>query len=220
MQNFCRQIRCIMWNVEVAYSTRRDFLLFIRHLHIFTLGFAVVPRESKDCFCKTRSFMEDVKMPNSPFYPFSLFYCLRKGQIWHEFIKGLAKIKTGWKKRHVDNRGSYENDIFCEIGEFGKDSSKVWQKIKWGLLAVGDFHENGKLKELRKSKSWKMAIIRKWQILGEKGKFRQKWRVLPNKRVWPNIQIRWQKGASWQMAILRKFQIWQEFIGLAKIKTW
>ena len=25
--------------------------------------------------------------------------------------------------------GSYENDIFCEIGEFGKDSSKVWQKI-------------------------------------------------------------------------------------------
>ena len=43
---------------------------------------------------------------------------------------------------------SYGNDIFCEIGEFGKDSSKVWQKFKWdnlrGLLAAGNFHENDK----------------------------------------------------------------------------
>ena len=220
MQNFCRQIRCIMWNVEVAYSTRRDFLLFIRHLHIFPLGFAVVPRESSDCFCKTRSFMEDVKMPNSPFYPFSLFYCLRKGQIWHEFIKGLAKIKTGWKRGMSIIEGLTKMTYFAKLANLARIHQRSDKKIKWGLLAVGDFHENGKLKELRKSKSWKMAIIRKWQILGEKGKFRQKWRVLPNKRVWPNIQIRWQKGASWQMAILRKFQIWQEFIGLAKIKTW
>ena len=43
---------------------------------------------------------------------------LRKLQIWQEFI-GLAKIKTRWQKRHVDNCGFYENDKFCEIGEFG-----------------------------------------------------------------------------------------------------
>ena len=43
---------------------------------------------------------------------------LRKLQIWQEF-KGLAKIKTSWQKRHVDNCGFYENDKFCEIGEFG-----------------------------------------------------------------------------------------------------
>ena len=32
--NFWGQIRCIMGNVKVAYSTKRDFLLFISHLHI------------------------------------------------------------------------------------------------------------------------------------------------------------------------------------------
>ena len=46
---------------------------------------------------------------------FSLFYCLRKGQTW--------------QKRLVDNCGCYENHIFCENGEFGKDLSKVWQSI-------------------------------------------------------------------------------------------
>ena len=43
---------------------------------------------------------------------------IRKLQIWQEFIC-LAKIKTRWQKRHVDNCGFYENDKFCEIGEFG-----------------------------------------------------------------------------------------------------
>ena len=43
---------------------------------------------------------------------------LRKLQIWQEF-RGLPKIKTRWQKRHVDNCGFYENDKFCEIGEFG-----------------------------------------------------------------------------------------------------
>ena len=43
---------------------------------------------------------------------------LRKLQIWQWFI-GLAKIKPRWQKRHLDNCGSYENDKFCEIGEFG-----------------------------------------------------------------------------------------------------
>ena len=31
---FGGQIRCIMGNVGVAYSTKRDFSLYIRHLHI------------------------------------------------------------------------------------------------------------------------------------------------------------------------------------------
>ena len=31
---FGGQIRCIMGNLEVAYSTNRDILLYIRHLHI------------------------------------------------------------------------------------------------------------------------------------------------------------------------------------------
>ena len=86
MQNFEGQIRCIMGNVEVAYSRKRDFLVYIRHLHIshntpcfcppkffhnpctfFPLGITVVPREIKDCLCKTRSIMEDVKIANYPF---------------------------------------------------------------------------------------------------------------------------------------------------------
>jgi len=72
----------------------------------------------------------------------------------------------------------------------------------------------------QRGKSWQTVITRKWQILGEKGKFRQKWRVCRKvTEASANIQIRWQKVASWQMAILRKLQIWQEFIGLAKIKT-
>ena len=32
----------------------------------------------------------------------------------------FGKFKTRWQKRHVDNCGFYENDIFCEIGEFCK----------------------------------------------------------------------------------------------------
>ena len=43
---------------------------------------------------------------------------LRKLQIWQEFI-GLGKIKTRRQKRHVDNCGFYENDKFCQIGQFG-----------------------------------------------------------------------------------------------------
>ena len=85
MQNFGGQIWCIMGYVEVAYSRKRDFLLFIRHFHIshntpclppilfhnrctfFPLCITVVPREIKDCLCKTRSIMEGVKMASSPF---------------------------------------------------------------------------------------------------------------------------------------------------------
>ena len=34
---------------------------------LFPLGITVVPREIKDCVCKTRSIMEDVKIANYPF---------------------------------------------------------------------------------------------------------------------------------------------------------
>ena len=84
MQNFGRRIRCIMGNVEVAYSTKRESaictfpitrLVCARHpspkfFHnpctLFPLGITFVPREIKDCLCKTRSFMEDVKIANYP----------------------------------------------------------------------------------------------------------------------------------------------------------
>ena len=76
-----------MGNVEVAYSTKRAFYSSsaictspIKRLVsppppnfsvilalCFPLGITVVPREIKDCLCKTRSIMEDVKMANSPF---------------------------------------------------------------------------------------------------------------------------------------------------------
>ena len=47
MQNFGGQIRCIMGNVEVAYSTKRDFLVYIRHLHI---------SHNTPCFCLPPNF--------------------------------------------------------------------------------------------------------------------------------------------------------------------
>ena len=72
----------------------------------------------------------------------------------------------------------------------------------------------------QRGKSWQTAIIRKWQILGEKGKFRQRWRVCQNViEASAKYSNKITKVASWQMTILRKLQIWQEFIGLAKIKT-
>ena len=66
-----------------------------------------------------------------------------------------------------------------------------------------------------------MAIIRKWQILVEKGQFRPKWQVCHQAlaKYWNKMT----KGASSQMAVLRKlqilrnWQIWQGFVkGLAK----
>ena len=72
----------------------------------------------------------------------------------------------------------------------------------------------------QRGKSWQTAIIRKWQILGEKGKFRQRWRVCQKViEASAKYSNKITKVASWQMTILRKLQIWQEFIGLAKIKT-
>ena len=60
----------------------------------------------------------------------------------------LAKIKTRWQKRHVDNCGLYENDIFCETGEFGKDwHNEITKQAYWQLTIFA-----------------KMANLRKWGI--------------------------------------------------------
>ena len=67
----------------------------------------------------------------------------------------------------------------------------------------------------QRGKSWQTAIIRKWQILGEKGKFRQRWRVCQKViEASAKYSNKITKVASWQMTILRKLQIWQEFIVL------
>ena len=87
----------------------------------------------------------------------SVMWVLQKWQIWQEFIEGLVKIKTRQQNRHVDNCGLYENDKCCKVGkdsskvcencllmisnfynnnnlcengEFGKNLSKVWQKLR------------------------------------------------------------------------------------------
>ena len=104
---------------------------------------------------------------------------LRKWQIWKQFISGLAKIRTRWQKRHVDNCGLYENDIFYETYR------RIWQGLRqWDnktvILTVGDFHKNGKCGKMG---NW--ARIHPWSgktsnevtkrgIL-TKDKFRQTW---------------------------------------------
>ena len=69
-------------------------------------------------------------------------------------------------------------------------------------------------------KSWQTAIIRKWQIWGEKGKFRQKWRVC-QKVIDASAKYsnKMTKRGILTNGDFTKLQIWQEFIGLAKIKT-
>ena len=122
-----------------------------------------------------------------------------------------------------------ELTYFAKLANLAGIHQRSGKKIKWdnkrGLLAAGSFHENGKNpSKVLQNLKWGDkegnigAIIRKWQILeenfGENGEYAKK-----SSRLLPSIQIRWQKVASWKMAILRKLQIWQEFIGLAKIKT-
>ena len=95
---------------------------------LFPLGIKVVPREIKDCLCKKINKVYYGRCENSELslLAFPLFYWKRANlaRIYKIFIT-LTLIKTWWKKRHADNCGSYENDIFCEIGKFGKDSSKI-----------------------------------------------------------------------------------------------
>ena len=57
--------------------------------------------------------------------------------------------------------GFYENAIFCEINEFLENPSKVWQNLN----------------ETTKKASSSNSGYKKMANLGDKGKFRQKWRV-------------------------------------------
>ena len=132
--------------------------------------------------------------------------------------------------RHVDNCGSCENNI-CEISEFARihqglakhlneTTKEVYRQLaiftkmaNWRKWGTGQESIKGLVKpqmRWQRGKSWQMAIIRKWQILVEQGKFRQKWRVCQKfmKGILPNIQIRCQKNQQyWQLAISRNWQI-------------
>ena len=100
----------------------------------------------------------------------------------------------------------------------------MWVLRKWSVAKVANLariHQRSGKKfkwDNKRGKSWQTPIIRKRQILGENVRKNGEY-AKNSSRVWPNIQIRWQKGASWPMGILRKLQVWQEFIGLAKSKT-
>ena len=156
MQNFLGKIRRILGNVdvEVAYTKKSDFLLFIRHFHIshnmpslprplplpnFSMTLALYfpwvlqsfQEKLKTAYAKQGLLWKMWKWRIIPvsFFTFLLFTKRANLTRIYKIFITLTLIKTGWKKRHVDDRGSYENDIFCEIGEFGKDSSRVWEKI-------------------------------------------------------------------------------------------
>ena len=68
-----------------------------------------------------------------------------------KFGKNLFKVwqkfggKTRWQKRHVDNCGLYENDIFCETGEFGKDwDNETTKQLYWQLAIFTKMANLGK----------------------------------------------------------------------------
>ena len=142
----------------------------------------------------------------------------------------MAKIKTRWEKRHVDNCGFYENDIFCEISEFGKDCDNETTKQAYWQLAIYT-----KMSNLRKlmgnwarihQRSGKTSFeVTKRGIL-RKGRFRQIWRVCQKNHQGFGQIFKWddKKGHvdSWrflgQWQILQRWRIWQEVIkGLTKI---
>ena len=89
----------------------------------------------------------------------------------------MAKIKTRWQKRHVDNCGFYENDIFCETGEFGKDWDNETTKQAYWQMAIYT----------------KMANLRKWGIGQESISGLAK------------HHLRWQRGEYWEKVDFDKY---------------
>ena len=122
---------------------------------------------------------------------------------------------------------------FAKLANLSRIHQRSGKKFQWdnkrGLLAAGNFHENGKNpSKVLQNLKWgdkegnldKRRLKENGKCWAKKGNFGQNGEYAKkSSKLLPNIQIRWQKVASWQMAILRKLQIWQEFIGLAKIKT-
>ena len=97
--------------------------------------------------------------------------------------------EAGWQKRHIDNCGFYENDIFCETGEFGK-----------GFITCKGLGKN--LNEKAKEAYWQLAILAKMANLRKRGIGQESIKGLAKP------QLKWQRGESWQMAIIiRKWQI-------------
>ena len=112
--------------------------------------------------------------------------------------------------------GFYENDIFCEIGEFGKGfitckglakkfdgttKEAYWQLAIFAKMA--NLRKGGIVQESikglaklqlkwQRGESWQMAIIiRKWQIKEKKANFDKNGECAKNSsRVWPNIRMR------------------------------
>ena len=113
----------------------------------------------------------------------------------------LANIKTRWQKRYLDNCGLYENYIFCETGQFGKDWDNDATKQAYCQLAVltkmGNLGKGGieqkSIHDLAKPQMrWQKGNIDK------KANFHKCSECAKNSsRVWPNTQMRWQKGACW-----------------------
>ena len=153
MQNFGGKIRRIMGNVEVAYTKKGDFLLSIRHFHISHNTPSLPPPPPN--FSMTlalyfpwvlQSFQEKLKSAYAKhgllwktwtwgilpvrFFTFLLFKKRENLTRIYKIFITLTIIKTRWKKRHVDNRGSYENE-------------RLANKLKWdnkrGLLAASNF---------------------------------------------------------------------------------
>ena len=122
-----------------------------------------------------------------------LLWVLQKWQIWQEFIKGLIKIKTRWRNRHVDNCGLYENDKCYKIREFGKDSSKVLENCLLLISENSNFGENGqfdknlskvwqKLKQDDKRRMWLIVGFAKMPFFAKSANF---WKNLS--KVWPHL---------------------------------
>ena len=106
-----------------------------------------------------------------------------------KIYKSLVKMWAGWQKRHVNNCGFYENDIFCEIGEFCK-----------GFITCKGLAKN--LNEPTKEAYWRLAIFAKMANLRKRGIGKESIKGLAK------LQLKWQRGESWQMAIImRKWQI-------------
>ena len=129
-------------------------------------------------------------------------WVLQKWQIWQEFIKGLLKIKTRWQNRHVDKCGLYENDKCCKVCKFGKDSSKVCENCLLmisNFYKNSNLGENGEFgknlskvwQKLRQDDKRRMSLI----VGFTKPFFRNQWILGKIHRKFDKIQMR-QKGAS------------------------
>ena len=136
--------------------------------------------------------------------------------------QGFGQI-FGWdnKKGHLDKWRFYEND------KFGKNLFKVWQKSKQddkrGMSLIvaftkmtyfakltGEFGKDWD-NETTKQSYWQLAIFTKMnhdlvkpQMRWQRGEYWQKTNLdkygecaKNSWRVWPNIQMRWQKGVCW-----------------------